>query len=118
MSSFLEFEMVPEGSATALEELAIAASDHEVRLDSCAELEWILVSTRNSVYEVVVLSGDTGDVMIRASIAGTLPGGCAMTLRTICVGLHLAVRAGGRSFVTSRIDAVSRHKIPIVEGAA
>lgn len=71
--------------ATALEELAAAGTSDDVRLTTCRELEQLVVRTRNSVYEVIVLSGDTGEVMVRggkrfpefrrAILAGSLFGG-------------------------------------------
>ena len=36
-----------------------------IHIDSCAELETIVVKTRSSVYELVVLRGDRGDVLLR-----------------------------------------------------
>ena len=95
-------------------------SDDAIHLESCSELEWIAVETRTSLYDVVVLSGKVGDVMVRggrffprlrrATIAGSSFGGTAVKSRTICVGLHLEFCADGTSFVTSRIQAVSRHR--------
>ena len=102
--------------ATPVERLA-AATDHDIRLESCSELESIVVRTRRSVYEVIVLSGDTGEVMIRggqffpefrrATVVGSTFGGSCITLRSICVGLCLELRVDRKSFVTSRIQSVS-----------
>ena len=36
-----------------------------IHIYSCAELETIVVKTRSSVYELVVLRGDRGDVLLR-----------------------------------------------------
>jgi hypothetical protein len=33
-----------------------------IQIDSCPALEWIVVRTRNSVYDVIVLSGTAGEV--------------------------------------------------------
>ena len=38
---------------------------HDLHLESCSELEWIVVRTRNSTYDLIVVSGDTGAVMVR-----------------------------------------------------
>src|SRR6185436_11218717 len=58
-------------TSDAEHELVIATSfedddsRHNVDLESCSEREWIVVQTRNSMYDLIVLSGDTGAVMIR-----------------------------------------------------
>ena len=41
-----------------------------IYVDSCAAQETIVITTRSSVYELVVLRGDRGDVLVRAE--GTL----------------------------------------------
>jgi hypothetical protein len=113
--------------ATPLEELAAADTRHDIRLDSCRELEWIAVRTRNSTYELIVLSGDTGEVMVRggeffkeftrATVSGSILGRTAVKLRTIRAGCHLELRVDGTPFVTSRVARVSRCRIPLAEGA-
>jgi hypothetical protein len=104
--------------ATPVEKLADATVDRDLQLASCPALESIVVRTRSSVYELIVLSGDRGEVMIRggrffpefrrATVAGSSFGGSCMKLRSICVGLYLELHTAGRLFVTSRIQAVSR----------
>ena len=99
----------------------------DVRLASCDELDWIVATTGGSVYELIVLSGETGDVMVRggrfcpefrrARVVGSLLGASAVKLRTVCVGQPLELQIDGRSFVTSHVKAVSHHRNPAVEGA-
>ena len=45
----------------------------------------------------------------RAKIVGSIFGDSAVKLRSICVGLHLEFWVDGKSFVTSRIQAVSHY---------
>jgi len=114
--------------ATPSADLAAAETSHDGRLDSCSELEWIVVRTRNSTYEIIVLSGDTGDVMVRggeffkefthATVGASIFGETADPLRSICAGGHLELRLDGKRFVTSRIERVSCHRLPVCEGAA
>jgi hypothetical protein len=113
--------------ATLGERVAARLGDR-VELDSCPELEWIVVTTSRSTYDVVVLSGHTGAVMVRggslfpefrrATITGSLLGGIAVKLRTIAVGLNLEFLVGGTSVITSRVRTFSRHHLPVVEGRA
>jgi hypothetical protein len=42
-----------------------------------------------------------------ATIAGSTYGGSALRLGKICTGCHMELRVDGKSFVTSRIEAVS-----------
>lgn len=102
--------------AMPFEELAARSSD-AVQLDSCPAFERIVVTTRRSVYDIIVLSGDAGEVMIRggrffpdfrrARVAGSTGGGSALKLRSICAGLSLELNANGQRFVTSKIQAIS-----------
>jgi hypothetical protein len=113
---------------TPLEETGTADSRHDIRLDSCCDLEWIVVRTRNSTYELIVLSGDTGEVMvrggeffkdfIRANFIGSILGASAIKVRTICTGCHLEFYCDGKRFVTSRVEHASRYRVPVAEGAA
>ena len=90
----------------------------EISLDSCTESEWIVVRTKHSVYEMLVLSGKCGTVLVRggrwfptfqrATVAGSVIGPAAVKLASIVIGLHLELRVGTQSFVTSRIEAVSK----------
>ena len=96
-----------------------AESDGSIQLEMCSEHEWIVVRTRSSVYDVVVLSGNTAEVMIRggrffpefrrATVAASILGGAGVNLGSICVGMHLLLDDGEKPVITSRIQTVSRH---------
>ena len=129
----MKSETMPDGAAgqlfvgVPLGDLSVEHDD-ALSLESCSELEWIVVKTRGSVYDVIVLAGDTGDVMVRGGrlfpefrrgiIAGSVFGGSAVKLRSICVGLQLELHVDGKSFVTSPIQTISRHRPPVAEGRA
>jgi hypothetical protein len=88
-----------------------------IELDSCQEFQWIVVRTRRSAYDIIVLPGDAAEVMVRggrffpefrrATLAGSTFGGSAVRVKSICVGLHLELHVDGKSLITSRIHAVS-----------
>lgn len=115
-------------TATPIGELAAADSGHDIRLESCDEFERIIIRTRNSTYEVIVLSGDTGEVMVRggeffntfrhAMLAGSIFGCTSVKLKMICVGCHLEFRVDGKSVITSRVTCVSRQPLTAAEGVA
>lgn len=89
-----------------------------IQLDSCHVCERFLIRTRNSRYEIIVLSGRFGDVLVRggqrwpefvrARVVGAKGASSAVKVRAMCVGLHLELRIDGTSFVTSRIEGITR----------
>jgi hypothetical protein len=121
---------VAEGQPAVLNtpaEPAGAKADDAIALESCSALEWIAVRTRHSVYDLIVLGGGSGDVMVRgglfpdfrhATVAGSTCGGIAVKLRTICVGCHLELYVDGESVITSRIESVSRDRLRIAREPA
>jgi len=108
--------------ALPFERWAAPPSDDAIRLDSCRRFETIVVRTRHSVYELIVLSGDEGDVLLRggrafpgfrrARLAGSSAGGSALSWRTLDVGRHMELHLDGEHFVTSTIQALSRIDAP------
>ena len=105
-----------------------AEPDDSIQLEGCLEHEWIVVRTRRSVYDVIVLSSNTGDVMIRggrffpefrrATVAGSIFGAAGVKLRSICVGMHLLLDDGEKPVITSRIQTVSRHPHCITDASS
>jgi hypothetical protein len=103
--------------AKALRHLATTQPDDAIRLDSCRVFEWIVVRTRRSVYDIIVLAGKVGEVMVRggrffpefrrARFAGSTAGGSALKLRSICVGLNMELNVDGKRVVTSKVQAIS-----------
>ena len=101
-----------------LEAAPSTGSDDAIQLESCPALELIVVTTRSSVYDVVVLSGHGGDVVIRggrffpefrrAKLVGSTTGGSAVKLRNVRVGFHMELNVDGQRVVTSRIQRLSR----------
>jgi hypothetical protein len=92
-----------------------------IHIDSCAAWETILVHTRSSVYELVVLRGDDGDVLVRGGthftefqrvvFLGSTADGASLT-RTIDVGLHMIFKFGTRLIITSPVQSLSRRPAP------
>ena len=99
-----------------------------LQLDSCPELEWITVKTEGSLYDIVVLSRESGAVAVRggaflpefrpASFIGSLSRGIATNLGAIVVGLNLEFVVHGQSIITSPVQAFSRCHLSVVEGRA
>ena len=91
-----------------------------IKLGACRDLDRILVKTRHSVYEMIVVAADHGDVMLRggvfgaefqpATVTGSTFGGSAVKRRAICVGRFLELQVDGKAFLTSSVQAASHHR--------
>ena len=103
----------------AFDHRTLAASNEAICLDSCGQSERIVVNTRRSVYELIVLQGAVGDVLVRggakfpefrrARFVGSTAGGSALKMNTIDVGLRMEFHLGCRIVITSPVQAFSRH---------
>lgn len=91
-------------------------------LNACLPFDRLEVRTERTVYDVVVLSGSTGEALVRggrhfvdfrrARVVGSTFGGSAVRFRTIEVGAHLELQVEGQRVVTSTIRSIS----PIAAG--
>jgi hypothetical protein len=89
-----------------------------IHIDSCAARETIVVNTRSSVYEVIVLQGDDGDVLVRGGshftefrrvlFIGSTADGRSLHPRTIDVGLRMQFMCADRLIITSPVQSLSR----------
>jgi hypothetical protein len=89
-----------------------------VCLGRCQPGEKLVVQTCNSTYELIVLRGDKGEVLVRGGqkfptfrgvrFAGSTAGGSALKLNTIDIGLRMEFHTGDSVVVTSPVVAVSR----------
>lgn len=93
-----------------------------IQIDACPALECIVVQTHNSLYELIVLAGGGGEVLVRggrffpefsrARLAGSTAGGSALKLMGIYVGLRMELHVERKSIVTSTVRGVSRREGP------
>src|SRR5829696_5228879 len=84
-----------------------------VQLENMGDMETLNVQTENSSYEITVISGRTGEILIRggrffpeltaARLAGSSLGGSFLKLRGIYVGFSLEVHFERRLIITSRV---------------
>jgi hypothetical protein len=96
----------------------LRTSEDAIRLTSCRQFETIAVNTRRSVYEIVVLDGRTGDILVRGGsdfpefrrvmFVGSTAGGSAIKLNTIDIGLRMELRVGDETVITSPVSAIVR----------
>jgi hypothetical protein len=108
-------DLVPAGA------LLETWSDHEwsdgVMVDRLSSLDRLMIRTRHSVYEIVIMSPDTADVLVRggayfpvftrARVAGSSLGGSFLKVHGIYVGFRMELCDGSRMIVTSPIEEVA-----------
>jgi hypothetical protein len=88
-----------------------------VQLETLPDMETLTVQTENSTYEVTVISGRAGDILIRGGrffpeftegrLAGSSLGGSFLKLRGIYVGFSLEIHFDKRLIITSRVRKIS-----------
>jgi hypothetical protein len=98
-----------------------------IHLDSCQPFDRIAVRTQRTDYDVVILPGHAGEVLVRggryfgefrqARLAGSTLGGSAIRANTIEVGCRLELHANGARILTSPIEAVSRGRAAAADAA-
>jgi hypothetical protein len=89
-----------------------------LQIDRLAPLETIEARTRNSVYEVVILDGRNGDVLVtggqffptttRVRLNGCTAGGSCLKWRGVYCGFRLEFQIGTEVIVTTRVQSVAR----------
>ena len=90
-----------------------------IDLRLCPARETLVVNTRASVYELIVLRGDEGDVLVRGGshftefrrvlFVGSTAVGGSLHPRTIDIGLRMQFIRGNRLVTTSAVQSLSRH---------
>jgi hypothetical protein len=88
-----------------------------LQVDTRADLDRILVRTRNSVYEVIVECGSRGEVLVRGGVffpvftkvhlAGSSFGGSFLKRLGIYVGLRMELCHDGQRIVTSPVKSIA-----------
>jgi hypothetical protein len=88
-----------------------------VQLETMLDMETLSVNTENSTYEITVISGRTGDILVRggrffpeftpARLAGSSLGGSFLKLRGVYIGFNLEIHFDQRMIVTSRVRRIS-----------
>jgi hypothetical protein len=104
--------------AMSFKDVATSQPDEAIQLGSCPVFQWIVVRTRRSVYDIIVLSGDAGEVMVRggrffpefrrATVVGSTFGGSAVRVGSICAGCRMELEVAGKFFLRDSAAAIGR----------
>ena len=94
-------------------------SEVSIDLDSCAPSETIVARTVSSVYELIVLGDELGQVLVRGGkcfttfcsvlFVGSTRRGGPIERHTIEVGLRMQFCFEGIGILTSAVQSLSRH---------
>jgi hypothetical protein len=89
-----------------------------IQIESCAARETIVLNTRSSVYELVVLDGAQGHIEVRggshfpkfrrALFLGSMADDGSVAPRTIDIGRRMKFVSGNESFLTSPVQSICR----------
>jgi len=88
-----------------------------IQLETMPDMETLTVRTENSIYEITVICGHTGDILVRggrffpefteARLAGSSLGGSFLKLRGIYAGFSMEIHFDKRLIITSRVRQIS-----------
>jgi hypothetical protein len=88
-----------------------------IQLDQLAEMDRVTVRTRHSIYEIILISPASADIMVRggeffpeftrARLAGCTLGGSFLKLRSIHVGFHMEFALGDGVIITSPVRTIA-----------
>ena len=87
-----------------------------VQVDRMEDMEQLVVQTRNSVYEITIIDGRSGEILVRggqffpeltpARLAGATLGGSFCKMRGIYAGFRMEINANGERTVTTPVESI------------
>lgn len=108
-------DLVPAGAL--LDAWSAHAWSDGVMVDRLAALDRLVIRTRHSLYEIVIMVPETADVLVRggaffpvftrAKVAGSSLGGSFLKVHGIYVGFRMELSDGVRMIVTSQVEEVA-----------
>ena len=95
-----------------------------VQIERMNEMQRMLVRTRNSLYEITVMDGWKGEIVVRggqffphatpAWLAGATLGGSILKLHGIYIGLQMEIHTEDGPLLTTRVRMIAVEKPPSV----
>jgi hypothetical protein len=88
-----------------------------VQIDEMEDMKTLFVRTRNSLYEITIIEGKSGEILVRggeffleltlAHLAGATMGGCFCKTHGIYVGFRMEINEKGNRTVTSPVESIA-----------
>jgi hypothetical protein len=88
-----------------------------VQVDRMEDMEKLVVKTRNSLYEIIIIDGRHGEILVRggqffpeltpARLAGATLGGSFCKMRGIYTGFRMEINANGHRTVTTPVQSIA-----------
>ena len=88
-----------------------------VQIDRLEDLETLIVETQNSTYEITIICGRDGDILVRggqffpektpAHLSGASMGGSFLKFRGIYLGLKMEIYHEGHCIITSPVRRIA-----------
>lgn len=108
-------DLVPK--AAMLDAWAQDAWNNGIQIDHMEDMQKVAVQTANNLYEIVIICGHEGDVLVRggkffpeltpANLAGATMGGSFCKMRGIYVGFRMEFSANGKRIITSPVETIA-----------
>jgi len=87
-----------------------------VQIDDREDMETLAIQTWNSLYEITIIEGRSGEVLVRggqffpeltpARLTGATLGGSFCKMRGIYVGFRMEINANGQRFITTPVESI------------
>jgi hypothetical protein len=87
-----------------------------VQIDRLEDMEKLAIRTWNSVYEITIIEGRSGEILLRGGkyfpeltpgrLAGATLGGSFCKMRGIYVGFRMEITANGKRLVTTPVESI------------
>jgi hypothetical protein len=107
---------IPLPAASNLERWSDSEWKDGIQIDRMNDLETLVVKTQNSTYEITIISGNEGEVVVRggqffqqltsAHLSGATMGGSFLKLRGIYLGFCMEFLHEGQRIITSRVESI------------
>jgi hypothetical protein len=110
-----ETESIPTGAI--LDKWSEDPWENGVQIDRMEDMEKLAVQTWNSLYEITIIEGRSGEILVRggqffpeltpARLTGATLGGCFCKMRGIYVGFRMEINDYRQRTVTSPVVSIA-----------
>jgi hypothetical protein len=104
-------------AAADLETWSNAEWSDGIQIDRMNDLETVVIKTQNSTYEITIINGHEGEVVVRggqffpqltpAHLSGATMGGSFLKLRGIYLGFSMEFLHEGNRIITSSVRSIA-----------